>query len=129
MGEGMITLLHDKNAHLNSIHFTSYRGFKTTEFICTAKKRKRFKLNTTFRSKLKCTYLFFLLPTDPESLPILVKPQDMFDDLCARFPRFSKFAKALGRPLRVATMCSGTESPILALSMMCKAVRQQVSKI
>ena len=61
---------------------------------------------------------------DPDSLPILVKPQDMFDDLCARNPRFGEFAKALGRPLRVATMCSGTESPVLALGMMCKAVRQ-----
>ena len=49
----------------------------------------------------------------------------MFDDLCSRYPRFGKFAKALGRPLRVATMCSGTESPVLALAMMCKAVRHQ----
>ena len=62
---------------------------------------------------------------DPDSLPVLVKPQDMFDDLCTRYPRFGEFAKALGRPLRVATMCSGTESPVLALGMMCKAVRQQ----
>ena len=62
---------------------------------------------------------------DPESLPVLVKPQDMFNDLCEGYPRFGKFAKALGRPLRVATMCSGTESPVLALGMMCKAVRQQ----
>ena len=30
-----------------------------------------------------------------------------------------------GRPLRVATMCSGTESPLLALDLICKALYEQ----
>ena len=30
-----------------------------------------------------------------------------------------------GRPLRVATMCSGTESPLLALDLICKALHEQ----
>ena len=62
---------------------------------------------------------------DPDSLPVLVKPQDMFDDLCANFTEFGAFVKWLDRPLRVATMCSGTESPMLALAMMSKAVEAQ----
>lgn len=34
-------------------------------------------------------------------------------------------AELAGRPLRVATMCSGTESPLLALDMISKAVYAQ----
>ena len=30
-----------------------------------------------------------------------------------------------GRPIRVATMCSGTESPLLALDLICKALHKQ----
>ena len=29
-----------------------------------------------------------------------------------------------GRPLRVATMCSGTESPLLALDLICQALHK-----
>ena len=49
----------------------------------------------------------------------------MFDDLCLNYKPFAEFCKKLGRPLRVATMCSGTESPMLALAMMSKAVEAQ----
>ena len=62
---------------------------------------------------------------DPATLPVLVKPQDMFDDLCLNYKPFGEFCQKLGRPLRVATMCSGTESPMLALAMMSKAVEAQ----
>lgn len=56
---------------------------------------------------------------------VLVKPQDMFDELTKGYPEFSQFCQELGRPLRVATMCSGTESPLLALNMMAKSVSKQ----
>ena len=39
----------------------------------------------------------------------------MFTDMVKKIPELKDFIKALGRPLRVATMCSGTESPLLAL--------------
>lgn len=39
----------------------------------------------------------------------------MFTDMVKKLPELGAFIKKLGRPLRVATMCSGTESPLLAL--------------
>lgn len=58
----------------------------------------------------------------PEDLEVLVKPQEMFDDLVRRFPEFADFARDLNRPLRVATMCSGTEAPLLAMEMMSQGM-------
>lgn len=87
------------------------------------------------------------------NLPILTDIQEMFDDMVqnkllglgsAPTPRSDplnenaqlllsmlqtfRHQKANGkngrRPLRVATMCSGTESPILALDMLEKAIRE-----
>lgn len=46
----------------------------------------------------------------------------MFDDMVRRVPELAEFAKELGRPLRVATMCSGTEAPLLALEMISQAL-------
>jgi hypothetical protein len=66
-----------------------------------------------------------------EDLPIISHPQDMFDDMIktkltenGESPEIlMPLLKALkNRPLRVATMCSGTESPILALDMLTKAI-------
>ncbi|CAE6530732.1 unnamed protein product [Rhizoctonia solani] len=48
---------------------------------------------------------------------------DMFADIVHRMPELQKVSKHLnGRPLRVATMCSGTESPLLALGMISRAM-------
>ena len=41
------------------------------------------------------------------------EPHSAADDMVGRVKELGDFAKKLGRPLRVATMCSGTESPIL----------------
>eukprot|EP00873_Tetraselmis_striata_P026775 jgi/Tetstr1/447039/TSEL_034496.t1 len=54
-------------------------------------------------------------------LPVITEPQAMFTDMVARSEPFLDFARKLKRPLRVATMCSGTESPLLALEMISKA--------
>mmetsp|Transcript_13824 Transcript_13824/g.25733 ORF Transcript_13824/g.25733 Transcript_13824/m.25733 type:complete len:2142 (+) Transcript_13824:104-6529(+) len=57
---------------------------------------------------------------------VFIKPQDMFSDLVRRAPRIAEVARLLRKgPLRVATMCSGTESPILALRMIAHAVKEQ----
>jgi site-specific DNA-cytosine methylase len=50
--------------------------------------------------------------------------KDMFGGV-TKDATLASVATHLGRPLRVATMCSGTESPLLALDMMCKSVMKQ----
>lgn len=40
-------------------------------------------------------------------------------------PEFENVIKHLNRPLRIATMCSGTESPVLALDMMSRSAEDQ----
>lgn len=66
-----------------------------------------------------------------DDLPIISAPQEMFDDMISNkltdggkttnliVPLLKKLHH---RPLRVATMCSGTESPILALDMITKSI-------
>ena len=72
-----------------------------------------------------------------DDLPILCHPQDMFDDmilnqLCENGKRVSllePLIKSLhGRSLKIATMCSGTESPVLALDMIYKAIEDVCNK-
>ena len=50
-----------------------------------------------------------------EHLPVIADIGGMFADLVSRVPGMENFLTAMKRPLRVATMCSGTESPLLAL--------------
>ncbi|SPO39060.1 uncharacterized protein PSFLO_04539 [Pseudozyma flocculosa] len=51
---------------------------------------------------------------------------DIFSDMVSRAPGVLELARALqNRPLRVATMCSGTESPLLALELMTRAIKEQ----
>ena len=66
-----------------------------------------------------------------DDLPILVQPQDFFNDmvsnqLCEQGRRTDLLQPLLeamhGRTLKIATMCSGTESPVLALDMIAKAI-------
>jgi site-specific DNA-cytosine methylase len=56
-----------------------------------------------------------------EDLPVITRPEDMFADIVDRFPEIGQLAEKLKRPVRVATMCSGTESPLLALALVSKA--------
>ncbi|KAK6360599.1 hypothetical protein TWF730_006737 [Orbilia blumenaviensis] len=54
-------------------------------------------------------------------LPPLSNIDDIFEDLTRNHGGLVDVAQHLnGRPLRVATMCSGTESPLLALGLMAK---------
>lgn len=59
-----------------------------------------------------------------QSLPPISKIEDIFDDLVSKAERngFEQFIKRIGdRKLRVATMCSGTEAPLLALDMIAES--------
>jgi hypothetical protein len=50
----------------------------------------------------------------------------IFSDMVVRTPEMKSVAKHLrGRPLRVATMCSGTESPLLALELIRRSIEVQ----
>lgn len=56
-------------------------------------------------------------------LPPMYTLEDIFNDLAAKAMSlgFGEVVKRLGdRPLRIATVCSGTESPILAMEMFLK---------
>lgn len=62
-------------------------------------------------------------PPDTSSLPPIHDVPSMFDDLVGRIPQIEGVAKHIkGRKLRVATMCSGTESPLLALDLICRSI-------
>jgi hypothetical protein len=63
---------------------------------------------------------------DASDLPPISDITAIFDDLVSRIPDIQIVARqVLGRKLRVATMCSGTESPLLALDLIRKAVNEQ----
>jgi hypothetical protein len=65
-------------------------------------------------------------PPDASDLPPLVDVKDMFADLVHNIPQIKQVAEHVqGRKLRVATMCSGTESPLLAMGLMFKAVEKE----
>jgi len=60
------------------------------------------------------------------SLPPISDIPDIFGDLVGNVPEIKEVADhLLGRKLRVATMCSGTESPLLALDLIGDAVFDQ----
>ncbi|OCH91470.1 hypothetical protein OBBRIDRAFT_812104 [Obba rivulosa] len=64
----------------------------------------------------------------PESsnLPPIHDIPVMFSDLISRIPEIRSVAERLqGRKMRVATMCSGTESPLLALDLIRRAILEQ----
>ena len=64
----------------------------------------------------------------PESsdLPPINEIPAIFDDLVGRIPEIKQVAEHVaGRKLRVATMCSGTESPLLALELIQKSILEQ----
>jgi site-specific DNA-cytosine methylase len=51
---------------------------------------------------------------------------EIFADIVRRTPGIKQLAETLhNRPLRVATMCSGTESPLLALNLISRAIKEQ----
>lgn len=64
------------------------------------------------------------LPPDMSNLPPINEIPAMFKDLVSRIPKIQEVVKKLnGRKLRVATMCSGTESPLLALDLISRSIK------
>lgn len=73
----------------------------------------------TAKKKTKST------PPDTSDLPPIHEVPAMFADLVSRIPQIKDVAEHIkGRKLRVATMCSGTESPLLALDLICGAINE-----
>ncbi|KDQ61535.1 hypothetical protein JAAARDRAFT_30985 [Jaapia argillacea MUCL 33604] len=63
---------------------------------------------------------------DASSLPPINAVPAMFSDLVGRIPDIKKVIDHVqGRKLRVATMCSGTESPLLALDLIRRSALDQ----
>ncbi|THH03097.1 hypothetical protein EW145_g6533 [Phellinidium pouzarii] len=59
------------------------------------------------------------------NLPPISSIPAIFTDLVSRIPDISKVAERIqGRKLRVATMCSGTESPLLALELIQNSIEE-----
>lgn len=64
--------------------------------------------------------------SESSDLPPIHDIAAIFSDMVARTPEMKSVTKHLqGRPLRVATMCSGTESPLLALEMIRRSIETQ----
>jgi hypothetical protein len=59
------------------------------------------------------------------NLPPMHDIPTIFSDIVRRFPELLKLSQLVkGRKLRVATMCSGTESPLLALDLISKKLKE-----
>lgn len=68
------------------------------------------------------------------SLPPLYRLEDIFKDITERAlsigPDFEFVLRfSLNRPFRVATMCSGTESPLFALNMVKKGKYRDIKQL
>ncbi|GLB41686.1 putative C-5 cytosine-specific DNA methylase [Lyophyllum shimeji] len=63
---------------------------------------------------------------DASDLPPIHDIPSIFSDLVSRIPEIKNVAERVaGRKVRVATMCSGTESPLLALELIQKSIHEQ----
>ncbi|KAG2338586.1 hypothetical protein BDR05DRAFT_918202 [Suillus weaverae] len=63
---------------------------------------------------------------ESSTLPPIHETPAMFRDLVSRLPEIKGVAEHIkGRKLRVATMCSGTESPLLALDLIGQVMLEQ----
>ena len=63
---------------------------------------------------------------EDSSLPPISRLPDIFLDIVSRLSEVKTLADHIkGRTLRVATMCSGTESPLLALNLISRAMTEK----
>lgn len=66
------------------------------------------------------------LPPDQSNLPPINDIPMIFADLVDRIPQMKGVVERIhGRKLRIATMCSGTESPLLALELICRSIKEK----
>ncbi|EKM50640.1 uncharacterized protein PHACADRAFT_213538 [Phanerochaete carnosa HHB-10118-sp] len=67
-----------------------------------------------------------IVASDSSNDPPIHRIPAIFDDLVGRIPQIEGVVKQLqGRKMRVATMCSGTESPLLALELIRRSIKDQ----
>ena len=67
----------------------------------------------------------YISPED-SSLPPISRLPEIFLDIISRLSEVKELAEHInGRKLRVATMCSGTESPLLALNLISRAMTEK----
>ncbi|KAI9675585.1 MAG: hypothetical protein M1817_000951 [Caeruleum heppii] len=100
----------------------------------TAPGRKRVKLDSTRPTKLVAkkkpkltTDTWQFKPGLDATLPPMHELDEIFDDMASKAVKMGvrKAVDCLqGRKLKVATMCSGTESPILALELIAESLRK-----
>jgi hypothetical protein len=63
---------------------------------------------------------------EDSTLPPISRLPDIFLDIVSRLSEVNTLAEHIkGRKLRVATMCSGTESPLLALNLISRALTEK----
>jgi len=66
------------------------------------------------------------LAPEESPLPPISHIPAIFSDIVSRVPEIAQVAERIkGRKLRVATMCSGTESPLLALGLITRSIQEQ----
>lgn len=64
-----------------------------------------------------------IVPPDTANLPPIHEIPAIFHDLVGRVPKIKDVVQYMqGRKMRVATMCSGTESPLLALDLIKRSI-------
>ena len=69
---------------------------------------------------------FAAFDLDSSDLPPINEIPAIFSDLVSHIPKIRSVVEHIrGRKLRVATMCSGTESPLLALELIQKSILEQ----
>lgn len=99
---------------------------KAKVLVVADKKRKppvQRKVSTTTTSRASRQ------AADQSDLPPISSIPKMFDDLVSRASHLDRVVDRLnGRKLRVATMCSGTESPLLALRMITRSLFKETGK-
>ncbi|KAF8845040.1 hypothetical protein BDN67DRAFT_893327 [Paxillus ammoniavirescens] len=67
---------------------------------------------------------------ESSNLPPLHHTSSMFSDLVSHIPQIKGVAEHVkGRKIRIATMCSGTESPLLALELICQSIKEQYGAV
>lgn len=86
--------------------------------VDTKKQPKKNKSNASHTKLVKAV--------DVSDLPPIHEIPKIFDDMVSHIPQIKDVAQHIApRKLRVATMCSGTESPLLALELIQKSILDQ----
>jgi hypothetical protein len=102
---------------------------RKTLILAPEPKAKARRAPATKKSSNGSTSRAARVAADQSDLPPIANIPKMFADLVSRAEKLPAVVDRLGgRKLRVATMCSGTESPLLALRMITRALEEQTGQ-